>query len=132
MLQKTSTLKRVAFSLNTTQKLSDKLTFNASVKFQNVDERANPIVSTEPASITGSLRRFAPNINVNNFIGEYGNGTIDGINELSIFDGNIYRTNPWFALHQNPSNMAKERLLSAVSAKYDINESPLYKRTSWV
>jgi TonB-linked SusC/RagA family outer membrane protein len=123
----TSKLKRVAFSLNTTQKLSDKLTFNASVKFQSVDEIANPIVGTEPASITGALRRFAPNINVNNFIGEYGNGTIDGINELSIFDGNIYRTNPWFALHRNPSNMAKERLLSAVSAKYDINES-LYIR----
>ena len=123
----TSTLKRVAFSLNTTQKLSDKLTFNASVKFSDQDERATPIFSTEPASITGSLRRFAPNINVNNFIGEYGNGTIDGINELSIFDGNIYRTNPWFALHNNPTSMEKERLLSAVSAKYDINES-LYIR----
>ena len=123
----TSTLKRVAFSLNTTQKLSDKLTFNASVKFSDQDERATPIFSTEPASITGSLRRFAPNINVNNFIGEYGNGTIDGINELSIFDGNIYRTNPWFALHNNPTSMEKERLLSAVSAKYDISES-LYIR----
>ena len=123
----TSKLKRVAFSLNTTQKLSDKLTFNASVKFSDVDETANPIVSTEPASITGSLRRLAPNINVNDFIGDYGNGTIDGINELSIADSNIYRTNPWFALHNNPSSMEKERLLSAVSAKYDINES-LYIR----
>ena len=123
----TSKLRRLAFSLNTTQKLSDKLTFNASVKFSDVDETANPIVATEPASIMGSLARLAPNINVNDFIGDYGNGTIDGINELSIFDSNIYRTNPWFALHNNPSSMEKERLLSAVSAKYDISES-LYIR----
>ena len=44
----TSKLKRLAFALNTTQKLSDKLTVNASVKFSVIDETANPIVSTEP------------------------------------------------------------------------------------
>ena len=117
----TSKLKRLAFALNTTQKLSDKLTLNASVKFSDIDETANPIVSTEPASITGSLRRFAPNINVNDFIGDFGNGTTDGINELPI-STNIFRTNPWFALHNNITSTEKERLLAAVSAKYDITK----------
>ncbi len=117
----TSKLKRLAFALNTTQKLSDKLTVNASVKFSDIDEAANPIVSTEPASINGSLRRLAPNINVNDFIGDFGNGTTDGIAELQI-SNNIFRTNPWFALHNNITSTEKERLLAAVSAKYDITK----------
>jgi TonB-linked SusC/RagA family outer membrane protein len=117
----TSKLKRNALSLTTTQKLSDKLTVNASVKFSDIDETANPIVATEPASITGSLRRFAPNINVNDFIGDFGNGTTDGRNELLVAP-NIFRTNPWFALHNNVTSAEKERLLGAVSAKYDITK----------
>jgi len=122
----TSKLRRLAFALNTSQKLSDKLTVNASVKFSDVDETANPIVSTEPASITGSLRRFAPNINVNDFKGDFGNGTTDGITELPIAN-NIYRTNPWFALNNNITSTEKERLLGALSARYDITKD-LYVR----
>lgn len=122
----TSTLKRLAFALNTSQKISEKLTVNASVKFSDMDENANPIVSTEPASITGTLRRFAPNINVNDFKGDFGNGTTDGINEMMVAN-NIFRTNPWFALNNNITSTEKERLLGAFSARYDITKD-LYIR----
>jgi TonB-linked SusC/RagA family outer membrane protein len=122
----TSTLKRLAFALNTSQKISEKLTVNASIKFSDIDENANPIVSTEPASITGTLRRFAPNINVNDFKGDFGNGTTDGINEMMVAN-NIFRTNPWFALNNNITSTEKERLLGAFSARYDITKD-LYIR----
>ena len=122
----TSKLKRVAYSLNTSQKLSDKLTFNASVKFSDIDEQASPVVATAPMSPNGSIRYFAPNIDVNDFRGAYGNGTSDGINEQTV-NANFYSTNPWFALENNITSAKKQRLLAAVNARYDISES-LYIR----
>ena len=122
----TSKLRRLAFALNTSQKLSDKLTVNASVKFSDIDDTAPPIVSTEPASVSGALRQFAANINVNDFKGDFGNGTTDGVTESSVTN-NIYRTNPWFALNNNITSTEKERLLGALSARYDITKD-LYVR----
>ena len=122
----TSKLKRVSFALNTSQKLSDKLTFNTSVKFTDTDEKASPVVATAPMSPNGSIRYFAPNIDVNDFKGEYGNGTSDGINEQSVHS-NFYNTNPWFALENNITSAKKQRLLAAINARYDVSKS-LYVR----
>ena len=52
----TSKLKRVAFSLNSSQKLSDKLTLNTSVKFSDTDDEASPVVATGPMSPNGTIR----------------------------------------------------------------------------
>ena len=117
----TSKLKRLGFSLNNSQKVSDKLTINTSVKFSDTDETANPIVATGPMSPNGTIRYLAPNINVNDFIGDYGNGTTNGYNELIMSD-NFYNTNPWFAKFNNITSAKKERLLAAVNLKYDISE----------
>ena len=122
----TSKLKRVAFSLNSSQKLSDKLTLNTSVKFSDTDDEATPVVATAPMSPNGTIRYLAPNIDVNDFKGEYGNGTTDGINEYIISD-NFYNTNPWFAKENNILSAEKQRLLAAVNARYDVSEN-LYIR----
>ena len=122
----TSKLKRLSFALNTSQRLSDKLIVNATVKFSDIDETANPIVGTASMSPNGSIRYFAPNININDFIGDFGNGTIDGRNELSVSD-NIFSTNPWFALHNNITSAEKQRLLGAINARYDVTKN-LYIR----
>jgi TonB-linked SusC/RagA family outer membrane protein len=122
----TSKLKRLSFALNTSQRLSDKLTVSASVKFSDIDETANPVVGTAPMSPNGAIRYFAPNINVNDFIGDFGNGTTDGRNELRVSDG-LYNTNPWFALHNNITSAEKQRLLGAVNARYDVTKN-LYIR----
>jgi TonB-linked SusC/RagA family outer membrane protein len=117
----TSKLKRLAFSLSNSQKLSEKLTLNTSIKFSDQDETANPVVATAPMSPNGTIRYLAPNINVNDFLGEYGNGTSNGYNELIASD-NFFNTNPWFAKYNNITSAKKERLLGAVNLKYDISD----------
>ncbi len=122
----TSKLKRVAYSLNSSQKLSDKLTLNTSVKFTQTDERSNPVVATAPMSPNGTIRYLAPNINVNDFLGDFGNGTTDGYNEL-VVSSNFFNTNPWFAMFNNITSAKKERLLGAINLKYDISENLYFK-----
>jgi TonB-linked SusC/RagA family outer membrane protein len=118
----TSKLNRMAFSLNTSQRLSDKLVVNASVKYTDTKENSNPIVATAPMSPNGIIRSFAPNINVNDFLGDFGNGTVDGNIELSPTD-NIFNTNPWFAYYNNITSANKDRLLGAVNMRYDLTKN---------
>ncbi len=117
----TSKLQRLSFNVNTTQKLSDKLTFETSIKYTDTEEEATPIVATAPMSPNGTIRYFAPNVDVRDFLGEFGNGTIDGNNELSVVD-NIFSTNPYFAYYNNITSADKERLLGAVNMRYDLTD----------
>jgi len=117
----TSKLKRNSFNISSVQKLSDKLTVNTSIKYSETEENANVVMATAPMSPNGSIRDFAPNVDVNDYLGEFGNGTVDGEIELSP-SSNAYSTNPWFAKLNNITSSNKDRLLGSVSIKYDVTD----------
>ena len=95
----TSQLKRNSLNLTTVQNLSDKLTVKASIKYSETREKGNVVMGTSPASPNETIRNFTPEIDVSDYLGEFGNGTTDGINEL-LPSTSIYSTNPWFAKEQ--------------------------------
>ncbi len=117
----TSKLEKLSFNINTNQKLSDKLTFGTSVKYSDIKETASPVVATAPMSPNGIIRYFAPNIDVRDFLGDFGNGTTNGFNEFSP-TSNIFNTNPYFAYYNNITSADKERLLGAVNLRYDLTD----------
>ena len=117
----TSKLKRNSFNLTSSQKLSDKLSVNASIKYSETKEQGNVVMATAPMSPNGSIRDFAPNVDLNDYLGTFGNGTQDGEIELSP-SSNAFSTNPWFAKFNNITSSNKDRLLGAVSIQYDITD----------
>ena len=117
----TSQLKRNSLNLTTVQNLSDKLTVNASIKYSETREKGNIVMGTSPASPNETIRNFTPEIDVNDYLGTFGNGTTDGINEL-LPSSSIYSTNPWFAKYNNPNSVFKDRLLASTSIQYDIKD----------
>jgi len=117
----TSELKRNSLNLTTVQNLSDKLTVKASIKYNETREKGNVVMGTSPASPNETIRNFTPEIDVRDYLGEFGNGTTDGINEL-LPSTSIYSTNPWFAKNNNPISVYRDRLLASTSIQYNINE----------
>jgi TonB-linked SusC/RagA family outer membrane protein len=117
----TSKLKRNSLSLSSVQNLSDKLSVSSSLKYSESKEFGNVIMATAPFSPNGVIRDFAPNIDVNDFRGEYGDGTSDGQLEAPV-SSNIFNTNPWFAKYNNITSSYKDRLLGSLIINYDINE----------
>ena len=117
----TSQLKRNSLNLTTVQDLTDKLTVKSSIKYSETREKGNVIMGTAPMSPNGSIRDFAPDVDINDYLGTFGNGTIDGENELSP-SSNIYSTNPWFAKYNNITSSYKDRLLASTSIRYNLTE----------
>ena len=117
----TSTLKRNSINLTTSQNLSDKLRVNSSLKYSETREGGNVIMATAPMSPNGLIRDFAPNVDVRDYLGPFGNGTSDGELELSP-TSNIFNTNPWFAKFNNIISVNKDRLLGNVNVKYDLTD----------
>ena len=117
----TSQLKRNSLNLTTVQNLSDKLTVKASIKYSETREKGNIVMGTSPASPNETIRNFTPEIDVSDYLGEFGNGTTDGINEL-LPSTSIYSTNPWFAKENNPNSVFKDRLLASTSIQYDVSD----------
>lgn len=122
----TSQLKRNSLNLTTVQNLSNKLTVKASIKYSETREKGNIVMGTAPASPNGTIRDFAPDVDVYDYLGSFANGTTDGLNELQPTT-NIYQTNPWFAKENNPNKIFKDRLLASTSIQYSINDY-LYAR----
>ena len=117
----TSKLNRNSVNFSSSQKLSDKVTVNASIKYSETEENGNVVMATAPMSPNGAVRDFAPNVDINDFIGPEGNGTSDGENEYQPYAG-LFSTNPWFAKFNNITSANKDRLLANVNIKYDITD----------
>jgi len=117
----TSTLKRNSLNLTSVQNLSDKLTVKTSIKYSSTKEKGNVVMGTSPMSPNETIRNFAPNVDVSDYLGEFGNGTTDGENELSPATS-IYSTNPWFAKFNNIISVDKDRLLASTNIQYDITD----------
>ena len=117
----TSKLNRNSVNFSSSQKLSDKVTVNASIKYSETEENGNVVMATAPMSPNGAVRDFAPNVDINNFIGPEGNGTSDGENEYKPYVG-LFTTNPWFAKFNNITSSFKDRLLGNVNIKYDVTD----------
>ena len=117
----TSKLNRNSVNFSSSQKLSDKVAVNASIKYSETEENGNVVMATAPMSPNGAVRDFAPNVDINDFIGPEGNGTSDGENEYQPYAG-LFSTNPWFAKFNNITSANKDRLLANVNIKYDITD----------
>ena len=117
----TSKLNRNSLNLTSVQNLSDKLTVKTSIKYSETREKGNVVQGTSPMSPNETIRNFAPDVDVSDYLGDFGNGTTDGENELSPATS-IYSTNPWFAKFNNIISVNKDRLLASTNIQYDITD----------
>lgn len=121
-MQPRSNLKRNLLSLNTNQKPSDKLTIQSSVKFIDELSEGNPNLSDAPNNANASIRYYAADIDIDDFIGPNGDGTqANNIDEFR-HSTNIYFTNPNFVVGRSRNYIDKQRLIGSISAKYDITD----------
>ncbi|WPQ62611.1 SusC/RagA family TonB-linked outer membrane protein [Chitinophaga sancti] len=113
-----SGLKRKTFNLNIDQKVTDKFKVSAMVDYIDDYQRNKPYLSDGPLNPNNGLflatnideKILAPGYDVNN------NGK-----EVTFTD-DIYVTNPYFVTSQMQNNIGRKRLISAVTARYDLTE----------
>lgn len=115
-----STLARNTLGLNATQKFRN-FTANVSLKYIQDDAIGAPRLSDSPGNANYGIRLFAPNIDVNDMLGEGGLGTNADGSEFRTSD-NTFSTNPWFAAHKFVNNSVKERVIASASVRWDITD----------
>ena len=122
-----STLDRNSMSVNTSQKLGDKITLDASLKYILEDQSGNPNVSDGPGNANWITKQYAPSVDVMWGLGPNGNGTqADGLNEY-VFSEGVFLTNPFFAQNMNVKDLDKERFIGAMNIRWDLADA-LYVR----
>ena len=110
-----STLDRNSISINTSQKLGDKIALDASLKYIVEDQSGNPNVSDGPGNANWITKQYAPSVDVMWGLGPNGNGTqADGLNEY-VFSQGVFLTNPFFAQNMNVKDLEKERFIGAMN-----------------
>jgi len=122
-----SALDRNSLSINTSQKLGEKITLDASIKYIGEDQTGNPNVSDGPGNANWVTKQYAPSVDVMWGVGPNGNGTqTDGLNEY-VFTSGIFITNPWFAQNMYVKELDKERFIGAMNLRWDLADA-LYVR----
>jgi TonB-linked SusC/RagA family outer membrane protein len=111
-----SGINRKTFNLNLDQKVTDKLSVSVMGNYIDEEDKNRQQLSDGPGNANNFLF-LAPNLNVAMFQPGYdANG-----NEVVFSDDN-YVTNPWFVVNKWVTNTSRKRLISAVSAKYALND----------
>lgn len=108
---------RKTINLNIEQNITSKLKVNVMANY--IDERSKnrPQLSDGPMNPNNGLF-LATNIDEN--ILNPGYNTTTGVETR--YGDDEYVTNPWFVVNQYVNNLARKRLISAVSARYDITK----------
>jgi len=111
-----SGLNRKTINLNVSQKITDKL--NATVVANYIDEqdKNRAQLSDGPGNPNNGLF-LATNINENILKPGY-----DSKGNEIVFSDDNYVTNPWFAVNKFINNTGRKRLISSVSAKYNLTD----------
>ncbi len=110
-----SGLDRKTINLNLEQKVTDKLKINVVANYIDENSKNRPQLSDGPMNPNNGL--FLAN-NINEDILKPGFDPITGIETR--WSDDEYVTNPWFVVNQYINNLGRKRLISSVSARYDV------------
>ena len=119
-----SSLDRKSMSVNTSQKLGDKISIDGNIKYVLEDQAGNPNVSDGPGNANWIVKQYSPSVDVLWGLGPNGNGTRDlseGPGEY-VFSSGVYLTNPYFAQEMFIKELEKERFIGAINAKWDVTD----------
>lgn len=114
-----SGLDRNTINFTGTQKFGDK--FKVDVMVNYVDEKNNnkPQLSDGPMN-ANNINFLATSVNQLALQPGYAEGTPLG-NEIQ-YNDDIYVTNPWFVVNRYQNDVSRKRMISALTAKYDITK----------
>lgn len=114
-----SKLGRKTFNLNIIQKVTSKLSVNLVANYIDEQSKNRPQLSDGPMNANNG-QFLASNIDENIF--KPGFDPITGYE--TPWTDDTYATNPWFVVNQYVNNLGRKRLITSLSARYDI--------TSWL
>jgi TonB-linked SusC/RagA family outer membrane protein len=110
-----SGINRNSYSLNLGAKLSDKLSFNTNIKYVRENANNRPRLSDSPGNANYSVAVLPANVDVTTMNpGANEDGTERGTSN------NIYATNPYWASNNFKNEDQRNRIIAAVSLRYDI------------
>ncbi|WP_435355557.1 SusC/RagA family TonB-linked outer membrane protein [Emticicia sp. SJ17W-69] len=115
-----SGLDRKTFNFTGSQKFGQKLKVDLMVNY--VDEKNNnkPQLSDGPMN-ANNINFLATNVDQSVLKPGYDASTENG-NEIQ-YNDDIYVTNPWFVVNRYQNDVKRKRMISAITAKYDITKN---------
>lgn len=113
-----SGLDRKTFNFTMDQKVTDRLTVKVLANYVDEQVKNKPMISDGPLNANNGI--FLAN-NIDEAILAPG---YDADGKEIVFSDDNFVTNPWFVVNQFVNNVGRKRLISAISARYDI--------TSWL
>jgi len=115
-ITRNSDLSRKTVNFSVEEKVSDKLTVNIMANYIDQDNRNPPYMSDGPGNPNNGLF-LAPNIKESILAPGY-----DANGREIVFSDDNYVTNPWFAVNKWVTDVQRKRLISALSAKYELTK----------
>ena len=115
-----SGLTRRTVNFNGNQKFGKKLSIDLMANFVDDYNKNRPQLSDGPMN-ANNINFLATNVSEAMLRPGYDATKITG-NEIQ-YNDDIYVTNPWFVINQYQNNLSRKRLISAITAKYDITKN---------
>lgn len=113
-----SGLDRKTFNFTMDQKVTDRLTVKVLANYVDEQVKNKPMISDGPLNANNGI--FLAN-NIDEAILAPG---YDANGKEIVFSDDNFVTNPWFVVNQFVNNVGRKRLISAITARYDL--------TSWL
>lgn len=107
-----SDMNRFSINLNIDQNITEKLNVNAMINYIDQQSTNNPFLSDGPKNPNNFLF-LAPNIRHSIFAPGY-----DVNGRETVFNSNIFVTNPYFITNKGINDIGRKRTISAISTKY--------------
>lgn len=115
-----SGLDRKTFNFNGSQKFGQKLKVDLMVNYVDEKNTNKPQLSDGPMN-ANNVNFLATNVDQSILMPGYDASTENG-NEIQ-YNDDIYVTNPWFVVNRYRNDVKRKRILSAITAKYDITKN---------
>lgn len=114
-----SGITRKTINLNAIQKVSDHLTISVTANYIDDNSRNRPFLSDAPMN-ANNINFLAANVDQVALQPGYLANTPNG-DEIH-FNDDIFVTNPWFVVNRFVNNIGRKRLISSITARYDITK----------
>lgn len=111
-----SGLDRKTFNLTMDQKVTDRLTVRVLANYIDEQVKNKPMISDGPLNANNGIF-LANNINEDILAPGY-----DASGKEIVFSDDNFVTNPWFVVNQFVNNVGRKRLISAITARYDLTK----------
>lgn len=113
-----STLRRNNFSLNATFKPIEKLTLNVSVRYLRERVKNRPRLSDSPGNANFTMNLLPSSIDVRTLK----TSMMDDLGNERPFNANVFVTNPYWATEKFNQHDERDRVIGAITAKYDLTK----------